>query len=79
MCEHPPAVRAFDHLPKRVQKKAISIPEVHVHFLAHFDFGASSSAKVEHEPEVVSDADQEVGEPSPSAFKTEDEWSGWEF
>jgi hypothetical protein len=74
-------VRAFDYLPKRVQKKkkVVAIPEIHVHFPAHFGVGESSSTPVRNAPEVVFDADQEAGEPSFYVFKTEVEYPDWEY
>jgi hypothetical protein len=78
--EQLPPIPAFDHLPKRVrkEKKAASTPEIHIHFPPHFNAGASSSTQVDKAPEVVS-ADEEAGEPSPSAFKTEANYAGWEY
>ena len=57
----------------------MSIPEIHIYLPAHFDFGPSSSAQIQNEPALASDVEQEVEEPLPSAFKTEYDFSGWNF
>lgn len=78
--EQPPAVKAFDYLPKRVQKeKTTPVPQIHVHFPAHINVGASSSTQVGGPPEVVSDVDQEIVEPPASVFKSEADHSSWNF
>ena len=82
--EGPPMVPAFDYLPRRAQKekKTAPVPEIHVHFPANINIGASSSGPVENVTEVISDAEQGPGEPSPSAFrmfKSEADDFGWKF
>ena len=57
----------------------VAVPEVHVHFPAHFNVGESYSIQVKDVSKVVPDMDQEAGEPSPSVFKTEADYPGWEF
>lgn len=83
MLERPPAIKAFDYLPKRIQKekKVVSVPEIHLHLPTHFNVEGStfSSAQVEKVPGVVSKVDDEIKEISPSAFKMEVGHSDWAF
>ena len=55
------------------------IPEIHIHFPANINFGQLTSTQARDTPEVEFSEDQEVGELSPSAFKTESDYSSWEF
>ena len=79
--EQPPAVKAFDFLPKHIQKekKAASAPEIHFHLPTYFNIGTSSSIQAEEIPEATTDMNPEMDEVPPSAFKTKADNHEWIF
>ncbi|KAF9789323.1 hypothetical protein BJ322DRAFT_1018008 [Thelephora terrestris] len=74
-----PSTSAFDHLRTRVQKekKAPSLPEIHIHLPDHLNIGATSSRVAETIHKEVSDAEQTT--PSPAALKAKFRHSDWKF
>ena len=55
------------------------VPEIHLHLPTNINLEQSMSTQARNTAEVEFSEDQEVGELSPSAFKTESDYSGWEF
>jgi len=81
MVKEPPAVPAFDFLPKWAwkEKKGPSLPNIHIHLLDNFAIGSSTSTQARATPKAISDVEQAMTEPSPSAFQMKFETSHWEF